>query len=207
MLRPAICRLNKVRFDDYSLFFLDANVWLTYLIYDDTGFDKVRRSKSSDQVYNDFFGQVLEESDSQNKPLIVLTSLLISEIYNRYMKLGYEACLKESGKKAKNFQYKIHYRKPDCDHFNRTHRTLKRKIANLQDFVYVADDCFTEAEPMQLLKELSPAHDFIDLYYHKHMQLMTKSQSKPVAIVTHDGDFNFRDSHIFTENSYLLPRR
>ncbi|MGB3183619.1 MAG: hypothetical protein WBB45_19670 [Cyclobacteriaceae bacterium] len=207
MPQPAIRRLNKVRFDDYSLFFLDANVWLTYLIYDDSGFGDVRRSHDSDDVYNNFFGELLEESGNKDEPLIILTSLLISEIYNRYMKLGYDAYIKESGKKSNDFKYKRHYRKRRCDHFNRTHRTLKRKIKNLQDFVYIADDCFEKAEPMKLLQSLSPAHDFNDLYYHRHIQIMAESQSKPVAIVTHDGDFNFKDSHIFTENSYLLPHR
>ncbi|MFA0964708.1 hypothetical protein AB9P05_23070 [Roseivirga sp. BDSF3-8] len=59
---------------------------------------------------------------------------------------------------------------------------------------------------MQLLQDLSAAHDFNDLYYHRHMQIMAESQPRPIAIVTHDGDFNFRDSHIFTENDYLLDR-
>ncbi|MFA0964709.1 hypothetical protein AB9P05_23075 [Roseivirga sp. BDSF3-8] len=128
MPQPAIRSLNKVRFEDYSLFFLDANVWLTYLIYDDAEFDDVRHSKNSDQAYNDFFGEVLEESGNREKPLIILTSLLISEIYNRYMKLGYDAYLEESGKEPRDFKYKHHYRKRNCEHFNQTHRTLKRKI-------------------------------------------------------------------------------
>lgn len=116
-MEVSIKDLRSVQPDSYSHFFLDANVWLTHLL----GSSRALWTtvKPSEDYYKTFLDGVVEHSMRLGRPVVVVTGLLLSEVFNTYMRISFKV-YKGSHPKCEDF--KLHYR--PTDHYAEAHRTL-----------------------------------------------------------------------------------
>ncbi|MFM1755106.1 MAG: hypothetical protein RLZZ236_2045 [Bacteroidota bacterium] len=190
-------KLSEKLPESFSHYFFDSNVWIAFLKYN--------RKNNADRrftPYIDFFEGVVQLNEItdpklQRKvkhiPKIVMTSMLLSEIINTYLRV----VAMPSFLNKPNSDFKKEYR-------NNIHKQLKILLDDLKSYSfiyeYVKDD-FNELNPMELLSDLNRKVDFNDLYY---MKLMEKYQ---YVIVTDDGDFDSHEITVLTENKNLLSKQ
>jgi predicted nucleic acid-binding protein len=196
-----ILKLSEKLPESFSHYFFDSNVWIAFLKYN--------HKNNADRrftPYIDLFEGVVQlnaitEPKLQRKvkhiPKIVMTSMLLSEIINTYLRV----VAMPSFLNKPNSDFKKEYR-------NNIHSDYDKQLKILLDdlksysfiYEYVKDD-FNELNPMELLSDLNRKVDFNDLYY---MKLMEKYQ---YVIVTDDGDFDSHEITVLTENKNLLSKQ
>ncbi len=197
--------------DTYPYYFFDSNVWIAQLRGLAIGGD------SKDTVYTNFFEAVISLNlvnepkavkKIKHQPKIIVTSLLLSEIFNAYMRqVAMKLFYYEEGKKMglnndaaksdwRNYDFKRDYRQ--TPHFSEQFKKLKRDFLKYKNVVEFRNDPFVEADPVSLIQEISESSDFNDfLYYYTLVE-------SGVPIVSDDGDFCFQDIEIVTANKKLL---
>jgi len=186
-------------------YFFDANVWIAAL--------KSNASLKIDyheQPYINFFDAVitLNSYDTESIPLkkltkqglfqpkIIMTSLLMSEIFNAYIKgVAYETYLSQNGLSKNDLKFKD-YRQME-DHENQL-STLKSDFLAFYDYMELWDDNFKNINPKSICTQLGSQADFNDHYYYDLFV------DDGIPIVTGDGDFKFQDLEIITNRPNLL---
>ncbi len=194
-------KLSEKLPESFSHYFFDSNVWIAFLKYN--------HKNNADRrftPYIDFFEGVVQlneitdprlQKKVKNMPKIVMTSMLLSEIINTYLRVVAMPSFlnKPDGNLKRDYRNNIH---SDYD------KQLKILLDDIKSYSliyeYVNDD-FIELNPMELLIDLNRKVDFNDLYY---MKLMEKHR---FVVVTDDGDFDSHDITVLTENQNLLSKK
>lgn len=187
--------------DEFEFLFFDSNAWISAL--KNTG----RLSlEQHEKPYVYFFEAVIElhshmgtkrAKKIKHFPKIVVTSLLLSEIINAYMRrvamVVYYNSLQVN---PKDYDYKKHYRK--TDDFKKQLKNLITDFVAFKDYISLQDDGFINLDPYTILPAMNPENDFNDFYYYYYLM------EKNIPIITHDADFAFQDVAILTASHTLL---
>ena len=197
----SIQELKDLDPQSYPVYFFDANIWIALIKYNNLN----KKEKGFDEYIN-LFEAIVQlnnisdpkiEKKIKCKPRIAITSMLLSEIINAYLRrVAMPAFLNgSSGDFKKDYRENIY---SDYD------KQLKIIISDILSysftFVYV-DDAFSSIDHNSFLNSLNRNLDFNDLYYLNLMEL------KSIAIVTHDKDFNTHNVSILTSNYRLLKSK
>lgn len=180
-------------------YFFDTNIWLAVLSGQNEGKSK---------PYVDFFESVIAlnqhkgkalrllQKKNRHQPKIIMTSLLMSEIFNAYMRqIAMKLCYRES--ELPNKQYKKDYR--NTEHHAKQLSRLKAEFLSYSPYFRLKNDKFGESvTPKELCNQLQSDADFNDFYYY-YMFCEDKT-----PIVTGDGDFIFQGLKVITANPKLL---
>jgi hypothetical protein len=200
--------IQKVKPDSYAYYYFDANCWITQLISSNRSLSLISRNQAS--LYLNFFSDVVtlavpnikaNKKPGSYNPKIIITSLLVSEIFNRYIRLCWEV--------YKNID-------PACTDFKKNYRDTSdyaKSVSNLssdfeafKDYVELESDYIKEIDPYTLLPSISSLNDFNDIYAYYQL-IEVKKIKYPIAIVTDDSDFVFHGIDIITANRRLLKIR
>lgn len=187
---------------DHPYYFFDANAWIAAL--------KNTRSKPLDEhekPYVTLFEAVVltnNETDEKllkkmkyPKPKLIMTSVLLSEIINAYMRnIAMKAYCSFHKIDLNKYDFKKDYRKdPD---YKLQLKKLVDDITGFADYCLFIDDGFNALKPLDMLKVMTNKYDFNDFFYYN----FCKANNYP--IVTHDRDFTFKDITVITGNGRLL---
>jgi hypothetical protein len=182
-------------------YFFDSNAWISQL--KNTGNKKLDKHE---QAYCNLFEAIImlhshkgtkQEKKVKYFPKIVVTSMLLSEIINAYMRnVAMKVFYKNQGQDHRNYKYKEQYRN-EIDHQIQQAQLISDFLA-FKDYVELRDDNFNEVDPYTILPNLASAMDFNDFYYYYQFS------GSGIPIVTHDQDFVFRDIEIITSQTKLL---
>ena len=164
-------------------YFFDANIWLYF--YCPIG----NYNKNTICKYDSFLKKSIN-----SKTTIYISSLVISEIVNRWLRLDFER-VKRKDARMRNF--KQDYR--GSAYYNSTVKDVKLVFNQLLKISTPLDDRATEISLPDVLSGLDRA-DFNDCYYH-HLAKLDN-----LLIVTNDADFAELDTgiSILTANQSLL---
>jgi hypothetical protein len=187
--------------DQHPYYFFDSNAWISQL--KNTGNKKL---DSHEKAYCDLFETIIalhshkgtkQEKKVKHFPKIVVTSMLLSEIINAYMRnVAMKVFYKSQGQDHRNHKYKEQYRQEN-DHGIQQARLISDFIA-FKDYVELRDDYFNAIDPYTILPNLASTMDFNDFYYYYQFY------GSGIPIVTHDHDFVFQDIEIITAQTELL---
>lgn len=175
-------------------YFVDANVWLYALQGDDI--------LSNWQLkYSEFFYKIIE-SELENRPKILMPTLLFSEIINTYLKQIAMPEYKqiEGIPAAAKFSYKGDYR--NTAHYKDSYEKVCDDILGLKSSIVFIDDKSLLTEPPLFLNTDIGEFDLNDFLYYQICLAFQLEQ--PVILLTNDGDFRITDIPILTANSTLL---
>lgn len=186
--------------DEHPLYFFDANVWLAVLKHTSS-----QSMKPHERAYVDFFEAIItlythppqRQKKLKNLPKLVMTSMLLSEVINAYMRQIAFNAYRSTNTTVTDF--KRDYR--STTDYKQQLRTITSDIQEYREYIELIDDDFRATDPyglLSLLQSGTALYDFNDLYYYRSLR------GKAVAIVTHDGDFVFQDIPILTVNKNLL---
>lgn len=169
---------------DGDKYFFDANIWLYF--YCPIG----NHSRNTIRKYDGFLKKAINSDTA-----IYISSLVISEIVNRWLRLDFN--ILERKKLVKN-NYKNHYR--GSKYYLNTVKEVKAVFNNqLFKISTPLDDRATEISLPDVLSGLGKT-DFNDSYYH-HLAKLDN-----LLVVTNDADFAELDTgiSILTANQKLL---
>lgn len=191
--------------ENHPLYFCDANVWIAILkSYGLGGVDKV------ESPYCDFFEAIINLNEIndpdavkkiKNKPKIILTSLLLSEIINTYMRKVAMRAFFGGGESYKAYSFKDNYRDNPSSDYKKQIKTFVSDFKIFLGYTEIWDDNFKSLSAENLLSLMTSLPiDFNDLYFIQHLK------DKNIPIVTHDKDFLSQDLFIITDNPSLLRK-
>lgn len=172
-------------------YFFDANLWLKIL---KPPFNLSQRDKK----YLDFFQKF---SNSINKPVIIVTALLLSEVINRYLRdVTYlQFCKKKGHLNPEKSYYKEVYRA--SEQFRTDYISLCEDIKTYQKMYQLFPDGFgTDIRQKDILTSPLVSLDFNDHYYYR------MALKNDFTIVTDDKDFFVTDVEILTYNNQLIDK-
>ncbi len=172
-------------------YFFDANLWLKIL---KPPFALSQRDKK----YLDFFEKFCNHN---NHPKIVVTTLVLSEVINRYLRdVTYpKFCTKQGHSEPDRSYYKEVYR-PSTQYLS-DYVSLCEDIKTYEDFYTLfPDGLSTQIKQKDILTSPPQSLDFNDNYYYK-MALKNN-----FTIITDDKDFFVQDVEILTCNNQLIER-
>lgn len=197
--------------DSFPFYFIDSNVWIAQLRSLGTS------PNSLDEPYVNFFEGIVSLNVETNvkvikkikhKPKIIVTSLLLSEIFNAYMRqIAMKLYYYQEGVKNglndnaalsdwKNYDFKKDYR--ITNDYNNQLKKLKKDFLAYNDYIQYRDDSFNQLGPKSIIESISDTSDFNDFYYYYSLI------EEQIPIVTNDSDFCFMDFPIITANPKLL---
>ena len=172
-------------------YFFDANLWLKIL-------KPPFELSQKDKKYLDFFEKF---KNSPNHPKIALTTLLLSEVINRYLRdVTYpKFCKKNAQEKPHQTYYKQVYRR--SPQFLTDYVSLCEDIKAYHNFYeLISDGLGSEIKQKDILTSPPQSLDFNDNYYYK-MALKHK-----FVIITDDEDFFVEDVEVLTFNNQLIEK-
>ena len=176
-----------------ALYFVDANVWI-YVLQD---YDTL---KWWEKIYCDLFYDIIS-SQLTPKPKIILSSLLLSEIINTYLKrisiLEYK--LVNNIPHSKEINFKKDYR--PTFHYVQSYEKIIYNISNFKSSILFVDDSKIINDEVLLNKNIW-LFDYNDYLYYSLCKEINKTEK--VIIVTNDSDFQVNDIEIVTMNKTLL---
>jgi len=192
--------LSKEKVANSTKYFFDANVWLYVL-------DPAFRMSKTDEDYISFFEAVAKHN---NNTKIVMSSFLISEVINRYLRdIGMKKYAREQGdvmydpktaqlhplpgsyfkkKYRPSSQFSIDYERI-CDELKAFHSCIE----------FVSDE-FNQFRVKDILKKPNAKLDFNDSL------AVRISQKNGYVIVTDDSDFWVENVLVLTKNKELLQK-
>jgi len=183
-----LTRTTAVRSQAY---FFDANVWIYYM-------QNIYALNSLEQLYVDFFDEVINSRIDPN-PTILMPTILLSEIVNTYLR---QVAMKDYIQ-ANGINTSIDYKR---DYRPTTH--FQHAYAQVLDDVFAFEDMFENVNNSTLvanskfIKSNTNSIDFNDsAYYHYCLEY---SKKKPVTFLTNDKDFTVENIHILTNRPELL---
>jgi hypothetical protein len=182
---------------NHPLYFLDANVWIAALKN-----NQYNNADHKEQKYIDFFDaiiqlNILSTSVPKKKikaPKIVMTSMLLSEIINAYLR---NIAMPLFFNDNKHHDFKKEYREEIYSDYDKQLKFITTDIQAFNEYLLLIDDNFVNMGANDLLSSLDRKNDFNDLYYYKLFK------DKGIAIVTEDKDFCYDDIVIITNNESL----
>lgn len=198
-----ISDIRSLPVEDFPLYYCDANVWIATLKLYGNGV-----ADSYELPYQTFVEAIVnlnENNDPQqikkikNKPKIILSSLVLSEIINSFMRNVAMKAYFGGNDEYKKHDYKKDYRDNPVSNYKKELTNLCTDISSFEDYTILEQDDFVNMKPYSWINQLSSLDaDFNDLYYYKYLK------SKGIPFVTNDKDFNFQDIPIITANPKLL---
>lgn len=183
-------------------YFFDANVWILIL-------SPPLSLKPTQLPYINFFDGLtnlryglIKMKKKGPLPEIIISPLLISEIFNTSTRLSFNLWkedLKKLGSKSeseiKRLDYKKDYRKEA--HYDLSVRQFKSDFLAHREILKVMDDV-NLVDPLHILENFPANTDFNDEYYYAFCY------ENKISIVTNDGDFIKPLIPIITNNHFLL---
>ena len=137
----------------------------------------------------------------KNRPKIILTGLLLSEIINAYMRNVAMKAFFGGDSSFKSHNFKSEYRDNPSSDYKQQIKTFTSDLDAFQDYTILMSDDFEKIHPFSFLPSLTTlSTDFNDLYYYHFLK------DKGIPFVTHDKDCLFHDIPIITNQSELLKR-
>lgn len=181
---------NIISIDNYEpnqkdRFLFDTNIWM-YLYCPLGNYKKVVISK-----YDAFLKRAIQKKSS-----IVLTSLVLSEFFNAYLRLEFNLLKAKEPDRYKDFRRDFKTSKS----YNKLMITIKSTCQNhILKLGKRIEDRFSSIDINELLKNIQ-LHDFNDKYY------IALAGYEDLKIVTDDKGFkkNILDIQILTANHQLL---
>ncbi len=171
-------------------YFLDANIWIKIL---KPPFNISAKDQKYITFVESFKGHILN-------PKIVIPSLLLSEIINRYLRdVSFPIFCNKTGIKREPANFKQFYR--TTPQYLSDYVSLCEDIKAYQNyFELIPDELTTTIKQKHILTNLPANIDFNDHYYY----LLAKNNK--FTIVTDDGDYFVEDVDIITQNNDLVSR-
>lgn len=189
--------------DEFPYYFCDANVWIAAMKCYCLG--SVDKYEEPYQTFVEAVVNLNEERDThalkhiKNQPKIVLTSLVLSEIINSYMRNVAMKSFFMGSVLSKPPDFKKDYRDNPSSNYRAQLKNLCTDIIAFSDYTVLWDDEFIKVDPYSWLNNLhSIDADFNDLYYYEYIK------HKHIPFVTSDKDCKFPDVTIITANKELL---
>lgn len=172
-------------------YFFDANLWLKIL---KPPFNLLPRDKK----YLDFFERF---KNNPNHPKIVVTSLVLSEVTNRYLRdVTYPIFCKKNKVQAPDKSYYKEMYRPS-QQFLTDYISLLEDFKAFQNYYELVEDGLgSDVRQKDILTSPPQSLDFNDNYFY---QLAKKRQ---YIIVTDDKDFFVEDVEVLTYNNQLIDR-
>ncbi|WP_026462504.1 hypothetical protein [Adhaeribacter aquaticus] len=194
MINYKIYDIKKIK-PDNRLYFFDANVWLLII-------DRPLQPQYFEQPYIDFWDSLIA-SQRKDEKLIAVNSLLISEIFNAFLRIRFNNFKKAliykgqlSNTEINIYDFKRDYRKTkDCE---RDVKLFSSEFLAYSDYVQIFNDSAEKIDLFNFINSFSFDADFNDLFYHKFCKINN------LPIVTNDGDFAFNNIEIISNNRKLL---
>lgn len=190
-----ILNIENVLPETYDFYFCDANIWIAVVKYFGD-----KNLKQHEEQYADFVNDIIithNNPDIKSRPKIILTSIVLSETLNAYLKIAMKNYF-ESNSLPLPTDFKNNYR----DNFNSDYKKQLRDfitdIKGFEDYIENWSDDFRNINPFILLEEMPLKTDFNDYYYFRLLK------GKSIPIITHDADFLLEDIPIITNNKKLL---
>ena len=198
-----ISDISKIIPEDYPLYFFDANVWISGLIYFGSG-----TALPHEKPYQDFIEAIINlhsikeptvVKKIKNKPKIIITNLLLSEIINAYMRNVAMKAYFGGGRTFMTMNFKSDYRDNPNSDYKKQLADLCYNISCFQDFTISPDGHINCINTHDIVNDLSPKQvDFNDLCYFHYLK------GKNIPFITHDIDFKFEDIPIITARPELI---
>lgn len=190
-----IRHLDNVTLEN-KLYLFDSNLWLKML-------KPPLNPSGRDKKYLQFFGKF---KGNKVDAKIALSSLILSEVVNRYMReYGMKRYISKSSEAKSLFDsntagfYKEHYRK--SEDFSKRYNTLCSDILSYKDFyLQISDNFGQEVSDESIISNPPVGLDFNDNYY---VQL---SKAMNYSIITDDADFFIKNVEILTYNDKLYQK-
>lgn len=187
-----ISQLSKQKLDPKKQYFLDSNVWIFAL-------GAILSPNQKESIYIDFVDELLS-----SKFQIWTHSLVFSEVFNALIRNSFDDFKRQllatesnpqARKKIENMVIKKDFRGT-----NQYNSTITRIKSDIQSYVLGLNflDKSYDLDFSYITKNYPSNSDFNDYMYYE----MALDHS--LTIVTDDGDFNFSDVEIITENQWLL---
>lgn len=201
-----ITDISSLSVDYYPYYYCDANVWIAALKYYGIGCQNAYELPY--QTFIEAIVNLNEINDPQvekrikNKPKIILSSLVLSEIVNAFMRNVAMKAFFGGNDEYCNYDYKRDYRDNASSDYKSQLTNLCTDILSFKDYTILLSDEFNSINPFDWITQLPTIDtDFNDLYYYKFLI------DKNIPFVTHDKDFKFQDIPIITANPRLLKLR
>lgn len=198
-----ISDINSFPVDEYPYYYCDANVWIAELKH-----YSILGADAHELPYQTFIEAVVNLNMNndprlakkiKNKPKIILSSLVLSEIINAFMRNVAMRAYFGGNSEYKSFDYKRDYRDNPISDYKSQLTNLCTDISSFEDYTSLENDEFASLNPFGFISQLpSIDADFNDLYYYQYLK------DKDIPFVTHDKDFKFPDIQIITANPTLL---
>ncbi len=175
-------------------YFIDASVWILILMPPTS----VKRELRD---YIVFFENIVNFRRRKNNalPLIILNTVLISEIINRYLRREFttwDQALKERGDNKKR-DFKKDFR--HTNNYDRALQNFKNDFLVHKDILLLQNDNAQEIDLINLVEQMPNNQDFNDYFYYTYCR-----ENDIDSIITHDGDFIFSNIEILTNHRHLL---
>lgn len=188
-----ITRLAKARVASTN-YFVDTNVWI-YALQGDGLLNNMQKQ------YIDFFYNIID-SILDPRPVILMPTLLFSEILNTYLKqIALDEYKTINGiPRSTSLNFKNDYR--PTQHYKESYEKVCDDIYGLRSSInFVGDKSVLTNPPLYLNPAVDP-FDFNDYFYYQICKEFQKTNH--VTILTNDGDFQITDIPIITLNWTLL---
>lgn len=192
--------------EDKPLYFCDANVWIAALKYYCAGGGVT----SQEEPYQRFMEAIIELHTNNvqgitpgitHKPKIVVTSTLLSEIINTYMRNVAMKTFYGGGEEYRSISFKSGYRDNPQSDYRQQLEGLCTDLLALMDYTVLVNDEFSSIDLASFFYSLYNDNvDFNDQYFYYCIR------DKGIPIITHDKDFLFNDIPIITAQRALLIR-
>lgn len=188
-------------------YLFDANIWLLLLKPpSELNSIEFEYSKFMDKIST--LQSVQKKSNKVEFPKIVITSLIISEVYNAYLRNEfnnwkgdkmYEAELTKDREKIENAEklnLKSDFRK--SDEYLESMKIFQSDFLAFEEYMQVLDDDAENIDVIDIVKHMPANTDFNDYYYYVF------AKKKKLAMVTNDKDYVFANLEIITNSPTLL---
>ncbi|WP_339757519.1 hypothetical protein [Algoriphagus aquimarinus] len=187
-----ISQLSKEKLDDKKQYFLDANIWIFTL-------GAILSPNKKESIYIEFVDSLLVGGFK-----IWSHSLVFSEVFNALIRNSFDdyknQLLANESRSAERQRIQSLVLKKDFRGTSEYNSAMERIKSDVQSYVPNLEflDKLYDLDFGYLTKNYSSNSDFNDYLYYE------MSLDHSLTIITDDGDFNFSDVEILTENSWLL---
>jgi len=187
-----ISQLSKQKLDNKKQYFLDANIWIFAL-------GAILSPNKKESVYIEFVDNLLVGDFK-----IWTHSLVFSEVFNALIRNSFDdyknELLANEHRPAERLRIQNLLLKRDFRGTSEYYSALERIKSDIQSYVPNLEflDKLYDLDFGYLTKNYSSDSDFNDYLYYE------MSLDHSLTIITDDGDFNFSEVEILTENHWLL---
>ncbi|WBL42305.1 hypothetical protein PBT90_16335 [Algoriphagus halophytocola] len=187
-----ISQLSNQKLDPKKQYFLDANVWIFSL-------GAIFSPNKKESVYINFVDKLLAGGHKIWTHSLVFSEVLNALIRNSFDDYKNELLARESDSSERDKILKLSLKK-NFRNTTQYYNTLERVKSDIESYIpnLVFLDKLYDFNFEYLSKNYPSNSDFNDYIYYE------MSLDHSLTIITDDGDFDFSDIEIFTENQWLL---